>query len=41
MEEIFAADEANCLELTLHEWQARDLHRRFTEALLRPFRPLL
>jgi cardiolipin synthase A/B len=41
MEEIFATDQENCLELTLHEWQARDLHRRFTEALLAPFRPLL
>ncbi|QZY30829.1 phospholipase D-like domain-containing protein [Nocardioides coralli] len=41
MEEIFRTDESNCLELTLHEWEARDLHRRFTEALLRPFRPLL
>ena len=31
LEEIFAVDETNCLELTLAEWEARDLHRKFTE----------
>lgn len=41
MEEIFAVDEANALELTLTEWQARDLHRKFTEIVLKPLRPLL
>ncbi len=41
LEEIFTTDQENCLELTLHEWEARDLHRRFTEALLTPLRPLL
>ena len=41
MERIFTLDESNCLELTLDEWEARDLHRKFTEALLAPFRPLL
>ncbi len=41
LEEIFATDQENCLELTLHEWEARDLHRRFTESLLNPLRPLL
>ncbi len=41
MEEIFRADEANCLELTLGEWEARDLHRKFTEMFLGPLRPLL
>ena len=41
LEEIFEVDQTNCLELTLSEWEARDLHRRFTEALLTPFRPLL
>ena len=41
MEEIFAVDESNCLELTLSEWQARDLHRKFTESFLAPLRPLL
>jgi cardiolipin synthase len=41
MEEIFAVDESNALELTLSEWQARDLHRKFTEIVLKPLRPLL
>ena len=41
MEDIFATDESNCLELTLGEWEARDLHRKFTEAVLAPLRPLL
>ncbi len=39
LEEIFAVDEANCLELTLDEWEARDLHRKFTESVLWPLRP--
>ena len=41
LEEIFAVDETNCLELTLAEWEARDLHRKFTEFVLAPLRPLL
>ena len=41
MEEIFRSDEAHSLELTAGEWEARDLHRKFTEAVLRPLRPLL
>ncbi len=41
MEEIFLVDESNCLELSLSEWEARDLHRRFTERVLAPLRPLL
>jgi cardiolipin synthase len=41
MEAIFAVDESNCLELTSHEWEARDLHRKFTEFVLAPLRPLL
>ncbi len=41
LERIFETDQGNCLELTLSEWQARDLHRRFTESLLNPLRPLL
>ncbi len=41
MEEIYAADESNCFELTSGEWAARDLHRKFTEYVLAPLRPLL
>ncbi len=41
LERIFETDQQNCLELTLSEWEARDLHRRFTEGLLNPLRPLL
>ena len=41
LEEIFATDQANCLELTSGEWEARDLHRKFTESFLAPLRPLL
>ena len=41
LEEIFLVDESNCLELTLDEWEARDLHRKFTEFVLAPLRPLL
>ncbi|QIK77481.1 phosphatidylserine/phosphatidylglycerophosphate/cardiolipin synthase family protein [Nocardioides piscis] len=41
MENIFATDQTNALELTLGEWEARDLHRKFTEAVLAPLRPLL
>jgi len=41
LEAIFETDQENCLELTLSEWEARDLHRRFTEGLLNPLRPLL
>ncbi|HEU5035664.1 MAG TPA: phospholipase D-like domain-containing protein [Nocardioides sp.] len=41
LEEIFRTDESNCLELTHHEWEARDLHRKFTEMILGPLRPLL
>ncbi|MBZ5736295.1 phospholipase D-like domain-containing protein [Nocardioides sp. TRM66260-LWL] len=41
LEEVFAVDETHCLELTIAEWQARDLHRKFTEAVLAPLRPLL
>ncbi|MDF1601947.1 phospholipase D-like domain-containing protein [Nocardioides sp. YIM 152315] len=40
-ERIYAADESNCLELTRGEWEARDLHRKFTEMILAPLRPLL
>ena len=41
MEEIFLTDQSNALELTVDEWEARDVHRKFTEAVLRPLRPLL
>jgi cardiolipin synthase len=41
LEEIFLRDESNSLELTSHEWEARDLHRKFTEFVLAPLRPLL
>ncbi|GAB7003892.1 phospholipase D-like domain-containing protein [Nocardioides sp. AN3] len=40
-EEIFELDASNSLELTRHEWEARDVHRKFTELVLRPLRPLL
>lgn len=41
LEAIFATDEGNSLELTSLEWEARDLHRKFTEYFLAPLRPLL
>ncbi len=41
LEEVFSLDESHSLELTQGEWEARDLHRRFTEAFLRPLRTLL
>jgi len=41
MEEIFVRDESNSLELTRAEWEARDVHRKFTELVLTPLRPLL
>lgn len=41
MEGIFDTDQSNALELTIAEWEARDLHRKFTEAVLAPLRPLL
>jgi len=41
LEEIWTVDESNCIELTRGEWEARDLHRRFTETVLRPLRPFL
>ena len=41
MEKVFETDQSNCLELTLDEWEARDLNRKFTESFLAPLRPLL
>ena len=39
MAEIFEIDMANCVELTLDEWQSRSNVAKFTEALLSPWRP--
>lgn len=41
MEGIFLLDESHSLELFRDEWEARDLHRKFTERFLQPLRPLL
>ena len=41
LEEIFLTDEGNSAPLTRGEWEARDLHRKFTEYVLAPLRPLL
>ena len=41
MERIFASDLTNCVELTGEEWDGRGLHRKFTETVLAPLRPLL
>ena len=41
LEEIYAVDQSNSIELTRGEWEARDLHRRFTELVLRPLRTFL
>ncbi|MBM9460599.1 phosphatidylserine/phosphatidylglycerophosphate/cardiolipin synthase family protein [Nocardioides sp. zg-536] len=41
LEAIFEVDQSHCLELTSGEWEARDMHRKFTEMLLTPLRPLL
>ncbi|MDQ6686136.1 MAG: phospholipase D-like domain-containing protein [Actinomycetota bacterium] len=41
MERIFDSDLTNCRELTIAEWESRDIYRRFTERLLAPLRPLL
>lgn len=41
LEEIFRVDESHCFELTSSEWEVRDLHRKFTELVLAPLRPLL
>lgn len=41
MENIFATDLTNAKELGTSEWESRGAHRRFTEALLAPLRPLL
>ncbi len=41
MERIFEADLSNCRTLTLVEWEARGLHRKAAERILRPLHPLL
>ena len=41
MEQIFAVDVSNSIELTAEEWNARGAHRKFTELFLGPLRPLL
>ena len=41
LEDVFRTDESNSLELTRSEWTARDVHRKFTELVLRPLRPFL
>ncbi|MFP5415627.1 MAG: phospholipase D-like domain-containing protein, partial [Actinomycetes bacterium] len=41
MEEIFAMDSSNCVELTLAEWNRRSIAMKVSEAILAPLRPLL
>jgi len=41
MERIFRNDLSNCDELTAAQWGERGIHRRFTELVLAPLRPLL
>jgi cardiolipin synthase len=41
MERIYETDLTNCLELTAERWAERGVHRKFTELVLAPLRPLL
>jgi cardiolipin synthase len=41
MERIYRTDLSNCVELTAETWAERGLHRKFTELVLAPLRPLL
>ena len=41
MEQIFRTDLSNAVELTADEWDRRGVHRKFTELVLAPLRPLL
>jgi cardiolipin synthase A/B len=41
MEEIFAIDSTNTVELTLENWQRRRALVKFSETVLTPLRPLL
>jgi cardiolipin synthase A/B len=41
MEEIFAIDSTNTVELTLQDWERRHAMVKFSETVLTPLRPLL
>ncbi|HET7388307.1 MAG TPA: phospholipase D-like domain-containing protein [Nocardioidaceae bacterium] len=41
MQQIFETDLSNCAELTAGQWAARGVHKKFTELVLAPLRPLL
>jgi cardiolipin synthase len=41
MERIFLNDLQACVELTAETWAARGVHKKFTELVLAPLRPLL
>ena len=41
MERIYRTDLTNCVELTAETWAGRGIHKKFTEMVLAPLRPLL
>jgi cardiolipin synthase A/B len=41
MERIYETDLSNCVELTAETWDERGIHKKFTELVLAPLRPLL
>ncbi len=41
MERIYQTDLTNCVELTASTWAERGIHKKFTELVLAPLRPLL
>jgi cardiolipin synthase len=41
MERIFRTDLTNCEEMTAKRWAERGVHKKFTELVLAPLRPLL
>lgn len=41
MEQVFRTDLSNCVEMTAERWAARGFHKKFTETVLVPLRPLL
>lgn len=41
MEDVFLSDQGHSWELRSDEWEARSAHRKFTEFVLAPLRPLL